>query len=115
MCSYRPRANFLGKGIFFAFMAIAFLLLIGFVVMWLWNWLIPEITSFKPINYWQAVGLLLLSRILFGGFRFGGSGHRKDWKNRRKGYWKSKWANMDEDKKEKLKRGWDKYLSLIHI
>jgi RNA polymerase sigma factor (sigma-70 family) len=46
------------------------------VVMWLWNWLIPE--SFpapNAVNYWQALGLLLLCRILFGGFR----GHHRDW------------------------------------
>lgn len=38
--------------------------LVALAVMFLWNWLIPEITGWKEINYIQAVGLLLLSRLL---------------------------------------------------
>jgi hypothetical protein len=36
-------------------------------VMLLWNWLMPALFNFKIINLWQALGLLALSRILFGG------------------------------------------------
>ena len=35
---------------------------------WLWNALLPDILGVKAINYWQSLGLLLLSKILFGGF-----------------------------------------------
>lgn len=38
--------------------------LVALAVMFLWNWLIPDITGWKEINYIQAVGLLLLSRLL---------------------------------------------------
>lgn len=40
----------------------------GWVVMWLWNWLLPEIAGLKPIGFMQGVGLLVLSKILFGNF-----------------------------------------------
>ena len=41
----------------------------GFVVMWLWNWLMPAIFGLHLISFWQALGLLVLSKILFSGFR----------------------------------------------
>lgn len=48
---------------------------LGWVVMSLWNWLIPNLfDGGKHIDYLQALGLLLLSKILFGGFRHGGYG-----------------------------------------
>lgn len=37
------------------------------VTMVLWNWLIPEIIGWSAINYWQAAGLAILCRLLFGG------------------------------------------------
>lgn len=46
------------------------------VVMYLWNWLLPAIfTGVASISLWQAAGLLVLSRILFGGFRGHGRWH----------------------------------------
>ena len=46
----------------------------GWIVMRLWNWLLPPLFGLSMITFWQALGLLALSRILFGGFGFGG-GH----------------------------------------
>ena len=37
------------------------------VVMYLWNWLIPDLFNGPVITFWQAFGLILLSKILFGG------------------------------------------------
>jgi hypothetical protein len=48
----------------------------GGVVMLLWNWLAPKLFGFQLITFWQALGLLALCRILFGGFGFGCGGHR---------------------------------------
>lgn len=48
----------------------------GGVVMLLWNWLTPPLFGFRLITFWQALGLLALCRILFGGFGLGGGGHR---------------------------------------
>jgi hypothetical protein len=49
----------------------------GWIVMRLWNWLLPPLFGLSSITFWQALGLLALSRILFGGFGFGGGGHSK--------------------------------------
>jgi len=57
---------------------IAFLLFIvfgGIVVQLLWNWLLPDILNLRRITFLEALGLLTLSRILFGGFGRGGSSH----------------------------------------
>lgn len=48
--------------------AFGFALLLGYGIMWLWNWLMPDIFGLMQINYWQAVGLFILAKILFGSF-----------------------------------------------
>jgi hypothetical protein len=45
---------------------LVFVLVFGAVVRLLWNWLMPEIFGLRPVTYLQAIGLLLLSRLLFG-------------------------------------------------
>jgi hypothetical protein len=46
----------------------------GEFVMLLWNWLAPQLFGWREITFWQALGLLALCRLLFGGFgRHGGS------------------------------------------
>lgn len=70
---------------------IAFLLFIffgGLVVQWLWNWLVPDIFALRRITFWEALGLLTLSRILFGGFGRGGSSHANGPRRHRKEWWK---------------------------
>ena len=56
------------KGLKFAFFAVLFLTVATFVVMRLWNWLVPAVFGWHLINFWQALGILVLSKILFGGF-----------------------------------------------
>ncbi|HUV06617.1 MAG TPA: hypothetical protein VMX75_02740 [Spirochaetia bacterium] len=46
-------------------LALAMAFLLGLVVMWLWNWLMPVIFGLPTINYWQGWGLVLLAHILF--------------------------------------------------
>ena len=48
----------------------------GKVVEWLWNWLMPALFSLHTVTFWQALGLLALCRILFGGHGFMRGGHR---------------------------------------
>ena len=43
----------------------------GEIVMHLWNWLLPPLFGWHTVGFWQALGLLVLCRILFGGFRNG--------------------------------------------
>jgi len=52
----------------FAPLAILGLAVFGFVVMYLWNWLVPDLFGGHTIGYWQAWGIIILSKILFGGF-----------------------------------------------
>jgi hypothetical protein len=74
-------------------------LMIG-VVMSLWNWLMPSIFSVRAITYWQALGLVALSWILFRGFRgprFSG-GH---WQHRIR----ERWRNMTPEQREEFVKG----------
>jgi hypothetical protein len=44
----------------------------GLVVRGLWNWLLPPLFGWPTLTFWQALGLLALCRILFGGLSLGG-------------------------------------------
>ena len=70
----------------FIILGAGLLFLFGWVVMLLWNWLMPEIFGLKTLTYWQAWGVLALSCILFGriGGGGGGKGSRSDRKRKRK-------------------------------
>ncbi|MEO5645383.1 MAG: hypothetical protein ABIQ40_06905 [Bacteroidia bacterium] len=111
------------KGICIA--AVITLAVFGFsyVTMQLWNWLMPDIFGLKMITYWQALGLLILGKILFSGFGGKGGRHRhcgpRGWRDHhRGGMWKKRWeekmANMTPEEREKFKSGlnkcgWDDY------
>jgi hypothetical protein len=71
------------------------------VTMYLWNWLVPELFHGPQINFWQTMGLFVLSKILFSGFGKGG-GHRPNGKWR--GYWKDKWQGMTPEERERFKQ-----------
>jgi len=53
---------------------VLFVTIGGQVVLHLWNWLLPELFGWRQITFWQALGILLLCRILVGGFGLHGSG-----------------------------------------
>lgn len=104
-----------GRFFFFPFIAIILLLVMGGVVRFLWNAILPDLVAVNPITYWQAVGLLLLCRILFGNFGKGGGfpGHRHGpHQHAKRRYWREKWQQMSPEEraemKEKWKKWWDK-------
>ncbi len=66
----------------FVILGIGLVFLFGWIVMLLWNWLMPDIFGVGRVSYWQAWGLLLLSCILFKDFGSGDSG-RSDRKRKR--------------------------------
>jgi hypothetical protein len=70
-------------GIGFGILGVGLAFLFGWVVMLLWNWLMPDIFGLKRVTYWQAWGLLILCTILFKGFGSGSSSSRSDRKRRR--------------------------------
>ena len=72
----------------------------GFVTEHLWNWLMPMIFGLTAITFWQAIGLVLLSKILFGGFHRHGGG-RGGWKREMKG----RWEKMSPEERERMRAG----------
>lgn len=64
-------------------LGIGVCILLGFVIMWLWNWLMPMLFGLAQITYWQAVGIFILAKIIFGGI--GGGGGSDDSKKKHKG------------------------------
>ena len=85
----------------FVLFAVLFISVLSFVVMSLWNWLMPALFGFRLISYWQAVGILILSKILFGAIR-GRSGPRP-WHWRRRMI--ERWEQMTPKEREKFRQG----------
>ena len=96
------RRNWFGRFVKFALIAVLFvplfIALFGFFVMHLWNWLMPALFGWHLITFWQAVGILVLSKILFGGFRGRHGGHMH-WRHRMK----ERWGHMTPEEREKLR------------
>jgi len=91
------------KAIRFTLFALAATALLSFVVMSLWNAVLVTVLGVKTISFWQALGILVLSKILFGGFRKcrGGRNHH-EWKEKMK----EKWEKMTPEEREKFKEEW---------
>ncbi|MFN8293777.1 MAG: hypothetical protein U0T72_08615 [Chitinophagales bacterium] len=73
------------------------LALFGYVFMLLWNWLMPEIFGLTTITFWQAFGLLALSKIIFGSI--GGN-----WRSKARWRMEEKFAGMTSEEKECFKQ-----------
>ena len=97
----RPRVK---KIIFFAPLAILGMLLFifigGEIVLHLWNWLLPPLFGWRQITFWQALGILALCRILFGGFGRHGSG-RSSFRRRME----ERWGHLTPEERERLRKG----------
>jgi hypothetical protein len=106
--SHKHRFRRKGRFFFFPFIALFFLLAMGGIVMLLWNAILPELVSVNHITYWQAVGLLVLCRILFGNFRKSGPFGTPPGGGRHQGrqYWKDKWRQMSPEEREQMKEKW---------
>ena len=88
------RTFYKGRFIFIPLAIAAFLSLLSFVVMTLWNHLLPDILGASTITFWQAMGLFVLCKILFG---FGGKGmHMRD-------RWRHKCKNMSIEERERFR------------
>jgi hypothetical protein len=93
------KRNWIVRGVKIAVLAVVAFAAFTFLVMALWNWLMPQIFGWQRISFWQALGLLVLSKILFGGFR--GGGHRGHWPRRMR----ERWEQMTPEQREKLRKG----------
>lgn len=80
---------------------------LGFAVMLLWNWLVPELFNGPVITFWQALGLFILCKILFGGFM---KDHEKknNWKRRKWEQMQARMEHLSPEEKEKLKSHFDR-------
>lgn len=75
---------------------------IGAIIMLLWNWLMPVIFGLPVLSLWQALGLFVLTRILFGSFGFG----RRGMPGRGGNPVHEKWMHMTpEQRREFIKKG----------
>jgi hypothetical protein len=86
------RRKFLAKAV----LLVLVIALLGWIVMSLWNWIIPAlVVNAHAIDYPRAVGLLVLCRILFGGFRGHGGCHKaRQWRQ---------WQRMTPQEREQLR------------
>jgi len=78
---------------------VLFTWIFGEIVMHLWNWLLPGLFGWHQITFWQALGLMILSRILFGGFGSHGGRGRSRWGRG------ERWERMTPEEREKLREG----------
>jgi len=81
----------------FLLFCLAFVLF-GYITMYLWNWLMPYLFKLPSITFAQGLGLVVLSKILFGGVRVktpGPVGQRR--------FWKAKWESMTDEERETFK------------
>ena len=75
----------------------------GQAVHYLWNWLMPGLFRLPAVTFWQAVGLLALSWVLFGGWRGfrGPESARGPWRRRMM----ERWAEMTPEERAKFREG----------
>ena len=93
------------KLIFIAPLAILGMLLFiavgGQIVRLLWNWLLPPLFGWREVTFWQALGLLALCRILFGGLGLHGSGSGRSNIRRRMA---ERWGHLTPEEREVLRQ-----------
>ena len=96
----KPKVWYIRRGVGIALLGVLAAALLGFVVMSLWNWLLPALFGMKAVSYWQAMGLLILSRILLGGFH---RHHRPSFRHRQRML--ERWEQMSPEEREKFRHG----------
>lgn len=95
--------NKVGKITACVLLAIMGVFVVGFVTMHLWNWLVPVLFNGPVVTIWQALGLLLLSKLLFWGF--GGKDRRCDGKRAKwRAQWNQKFSSMTPEEREAVKQ-----------
>jgi hypothetical protein len=94
----------LARAVKFAVILIVALGVVGVIVMYLWNWLVPALFSGPTLTYWQTLGLLLLSRLLFGGLRprgpFGHGAHHGPFGRQMQ---RMRWSGMTHEERKKMR------------
>ena len=78
----------------FGILGVGAMFFFVWLVMLLWNALIPELFNGPELSYWQTAGIFILSKILLSGFGGGGS---KSSKSKHKSKWMSKYKEKYKD------------------
>jgi Ca2+/H+ antiporter, TMEM165/GDT1 family len=103
MSVMRGRRSKPAKALIILVCVVGFISLFSFIVMKLWNAVLPDVLHVTQINFWQAMGILVLSKILFGGFGpWGGKKH--EWKKRMQ----DKWQHMTPEERSRFKETLEK-------
>jgi Ca2+/H+ antiporter, TMEM165/GDT1 family len=84
------------RAIFFPIAWVAIIFLLSWVLMLLWNSILLTTIGVKAISFWQSMGILALSKILFSGFNLGHK-HRFN-----------RWENINPEEREKMREEWKK-------
>lgn len=90
------------KILFFITVFIIIVIGVSWIVMFLWNNILVDATGVKPLNLWKAAGLLILSKILIGGFRK----PKAPWKHSPPSHFRKKWMEMNEEERKEAKHRW---------
>jgi hypothetical protein len=93
------------KLLFLFFIPVLFFVFTS-IVMFLWNAILPSVLHVNTLTFWQAAGLLVLCRLLFGSFRFLPGGPRRF--SGPPAHLKDKWMNMSDEEKRKFREEWKK-------
>ncbi|MCB0471639.1 MAG: hypothetical protein KDC69_06750 [Flavobacteriaceae bacterium] len=100
--------KFTSRRRFFFLVPVILVFGLSALVMWLWNAILPDLINVNSITYWQALGILLLSKILFGGFS-GCGGHRHFTHKRHFINEMRKMKDMTPEEREKFKTAWKQH------
>ena len=94
------KARWVKRAVKIAVLALVAATVLTFLVMTIWNWLAPAVFGLRTITFWQALGILILSKLLFGGFR-GRPGYGGHWRRRMN----DRWQQMTPEEREKFREG----------
>ncbi len=89
--------------LFFILVVAVAIAVAGGAVMLLWNAVLPAVGSVRELDYPQGLGLLLLCRILFGGF---GKRGTRSWGGHRGVQWREKWKGMSDADRTRFREEW---------
>lgn len=89
------------KGLFFG--ALFVLVFVG-GTMWLWNHLAVELFGAPTLNFAETLGLMILGRLITGGFKGGHWGHKPEWGGGP--MMRHKWNKMTAEQREQYKQRW---------
>jgi hypothetical protein len=102
-------------------LAVFLAFIFGYFVMLLWNWIMPLLFGLPQINYWMGFGIIILARLIFGGFGHGGPHHKYNHHDRYYGSkfrnrcrppigHHNKWTHYDDYWKEEGEEAFDRYI-----